>query len=130
MIIDQPSIQFISKDWGFEKHLTDNDNYCGKLLYLVKHKKCSFHYHRVKDETLYLYSGKIRLFYLDLPMSQLPASEWHILQHVDLKQIVLKPGDNFCIPPGRVHQLVGIEDSQIFEFSVPRNDEKDVYRIR
>jgi len=53
------SIEFVSKGWGHEKVICNTEEYCGKLLYFVKGKKCSFHYHKLKDETFYLQSGKI-----------------------------------------------------------------------
>ena len=33
-------IKFISKGWGFEKWIVNKEEYCGKLLYLAKDKRC------------------------------------------------------------------------------------------
>ena len=56
-------IKFVPKGWGFEKWIVNNEEYCGKLLYFVKGKRCSFHYHKLKDEVFYLQSGKMVVKY-------------------------------------------------------------------
>ena len=56
-------IKFVPKGWGFEKWIVNCDKYCGKLLYFVKGKKCSWHYHKIKDEVFYIHSGKIMVLY-------------------------------------------------------------------
>ena len=43
-------IKFVPKGWGFEKWIVNCEQYCGKLLYIAKGKKCSWHYHNKKDE--------------------------------------------------------------------------------
>ena len=52
-------MNFVPKGWGFEKWIVNNDEYCGKLLYFVKGRRCSWHYHVLKDEVFYVQSGKI-----------------------------------------------------------------------
>jgi hypothetical protein len=54
-------MKFVPKGWGFEKWIVNNEEYCGKLLYFVKGKRCSWHYHELKDEVFYIQSGKILL---------------------------------------------------------------------
>ena len=60
--IDIP-IAFVPKGWGFEKWIVNCEEYCGKLLYFVKGRKCSWHYHELKDEVFYIQSGKILVRY-------------------------------------------------------------------
>ncbi|HBY66694.1 MAG TPA: cupin domain-containing protein, partial [Flavobacteriaceae bacterium] len=43
-------MNFVPKGWGFEKWIVNNEEYCGKLLYFVKGKRCSWHFHKLKDE--------------------------------------------------------------------------------
>ena len=38
-------IKYVPKGWGYEKWIANSEDYCGKLLYIVKDKKCSWHYH-------------------------------------------------------------------------------------
>ena len=58
-------IAIYPKGWGYEKWIVNKDEYCGKLLHIIKGKKCSWHYHKLKDETFYLQEGKILLKYSD-----------------------------------------------------------------
>ena len=109
-------LHIVSKGWGFEKWIVNNEKYCGKLLYFVKDRKCSWHYHKIKDETFYIQSGKLLLYY-----------GWH--EEMSLcSSIVLKKGDHFHIPVGLKHQMQALEDTELFEFSTQHFDD-DSYRI-
>ena len=44
------------------------------------------------------------------------------------EEIVLGPGDNFHVYVGLRHQMVAIEDTELYEFSTQHFDE-DSYRI-
>ncbi len=139
MIVDRPAITVVSKDWGFEKIITNTDNCCGKLLYIVKDKKCSLHYHKRKDETLYVQNGKVIIYYCDnieliKNMSKNIITDAALMALYDcnkpgtLSKLILKRGENFYIPPTRLHQILAIEDTEIFEFSSKHFD-SDIYRI-
>lgn len=105
---------YVEKSWGHEDWIY-NGRYCGKKLHVTKGKACSFHYHKVKDEVMYLESGKIVLTY-----------GWdEDLSHA--ATITLTPDMAFHIPPGMWHKFQGLEDSVITEFSTHHND-KDVVR--
>ncbi|HAI43074.1 MAG TPA: cupin domain-containing protein, partial [Maribacter sp.] len=45
------------------------------------------------------------------------------------KEIVLNPGDNFHVYIGLRHQMIALEDSELFEFSTEHFD-SDSYRIQ
>jgi len=107
-------LKMVPKGWGFEKWIVNNEKYCGKILYIVKDHKCSWHYHKIKDETFYVQSGKIELRYgkdHDINMST---------------SVVLNKGDHFHIPVGLVHQMRAIEDTELFEFSTQHFDEDSI----
>ena len=112
------SIKFVPKGWGFEKWIVNCEEYCGKLLYFVKGKRCSWHYHKLKDEVFYVQSGKILVKYSD---------------HTDkldlADEVILGPGDNFHVYRGLRHQMIALEDTELFEFSTQHFD-SDSYRIR
>ena len=108
-------LHIVPKGWGFEKWIVNNEKYCGKLLYLIKDRKCSLHFHKLKDETFYLQSGKILMIY--------GSSE------NDLKQIILNRGDHFHIPVYMLHQMIALEDTELFEFSTQHFD-SDSYRVK
>ena len=49
----QPPIKFVKKGWGYELWIVNKPEYCGKLLFFNEGKKCSWHYHILKDEVFY-----------------------------------------------------------------------------
>lgn len=110
-------LKIVSKGWGFEKWIVNNEKYCGKILYMIKDYKCSWHYHKIKDETFYVQSGKIILYYSTTNTDVTRANK-----------VVLGPGDHFHIPVGLKHQMYALEDTELFEFSTQHFDE-DSYRI-
>ena len=116
---NEPSIEikFASKGWGFEKWIVNCEEYCGKLLYFVKGKKCSWHYHKLKDEVFYVQSGQIVVWYSD----QDDIDKAH--------SVILKKGDNFHVYRGLRHRMLALEDTELFEFSTQHFD-TDSYRIQ
>ena len=85
-----------------------------KLLYFVKGKKCSWHYHKLKDETFYIQSGRIRLRYSD---------DDEIAHAIE---VILCPGDKFHIYRGLRHQMEALTDVELFEFSTEHFDEDSI----
>lgn len=114
-------MKIVNKGWGYEKWIVNKKEYCGKLLYFNKGKRCSFHYHKLKDETFYLQSGKLLIRYCDIHDYEDGGEEV-----VDEK--ILNEGDNFYVYPTLIHQMVALENSELFEFSTQHFDE-DSYRI-
>ena len=104
------------KGWGHEKWIVNNDLYCGKLLFFVKGKRCSFHYHKIKTETFYLQSGLVKILH---------SADDKIDK---AKEIILKPGFSFHVPVSLRHQVIALENSELFEFST-QHFETDSYRI-
>ncbi len=109
-------INFVPKGWGFEKWIVNKEQYCGKLLYFVKGRRCSWHYHKIKDEVFYVQSGKIKVKYSDY--DDLDCAN----------EIILGPGDNFHVPTGLRHQMIALQDTELFEFSTEHFD-SDSYRL-
>ena len=104
------------KGWGYEKWIVNKEDYCGKLLHMIKGKKSSWHYHTLKDETFYLQDGKILLKYSDDDDIK------------KAKEIVLNRGDKFHIYRGLRHQMFALEDTDLFEFST-QHFEHDSNRV-
>ncbi len=109
-------IKHVEKGWGYEKWIVNCKEYCGKLLYFFKNKKCSWHYHILKDEVFYVQSGKILLKYGDDDNIE------------NSKELVLECGDRFHIYRGLRHQMLALEDTELFEFSTQHFD-SDSHRI-
>ena len=109
-------IEIFPKGWGYEKWIVNKDEYCGKLLHMIKGKKCSWHYHKLKDETFYLQEGKILLKYSDEDNIE------------ESKELILERGDKFHVYRGLRHQMFALEDTDLFEFSTQHFD-NDSYRV-
>jgi quercetin dioxygenase-like cupin family protein len=114
--VDTSIVNYVPKGWGFEKWIVNCEEYCGKLLYFVKGKRCSWHYHKLKDEVFYIHSGKILVKYSD--DEELSTAN----------EIVLTPGDRFHVYRGLKHQMIALEDTELYEFSTQHFDE-DSHRI-
>lgn len=104
------------RGWGYEKWIENIPEYCGKLLHVEAGKKGSLHFHMNKTETMFLQSGRFDLIFVDPD----EGKEY---------TIQMNPGDSILIPRGQVHQIVALEDSDIFEFSTV-HEESDSRRVR
>ena len=107
-------MNFVPKGWGFEKWIVNNDEYCGKLLYFVKGKKCSWHYHLLKDEVFYIQRGAVELIY---SLQDNPEVA---------DKIILIEGDKFHVPRGMRHQMFALKDTELFEFSTTHFDSDSI----
>ena len=103
-------IEVYAKGWGYEKWIVNKDEYCGKVLHMIKGKKCSWHYHMLKDETFYLQEGRILLRYSDEDDIE------------KAKELILERGDKFHVYRGLRHQMFALEDTDLFEFSTQHFD--------
>ena len=103
----------VEKPWGYELHWAKTERYVGKLIHVNKGQALSLQYHNVKDETIYLWSGRI-LFEIEIGG--------------ELVQRDMLPGEAVHITPKTVHRMTAIEDSDIFEVSTPELD--DVVRLQ
>ena len=102
----------VPKPWGEEIIFAETDRYAGKILVVKKGEILSLQYHEKKEETLYLYRGRVRLWI-----------------EVDgaLNEKIMLPGDSRHIHPLTRHRMEALEDSEIFEVSSPELD--DVVRL-
>ena len=98
----------VKKEWGKEICLVNRD-YCGKKLILNKGFRCSMHFHKNKDETFYILTGKV-------------------LMEIGNKKYIMLPGHSILIEPNTKHRFTGLEDSEIMEFSTHHED-SDTYKL-
>jgi len=105
----------VEKPWGHEIWWARTDRYVGKILHVRKGESLSLQYHKVKDETILLQSGRL-LF-----------ETRAVGEEGDLKRLEMEPGDVFHIVPGTLHRMTGLEDCDILEVSTPELD--DVVRL-
>jgi quercetin dioxygenase-like cupin family protein len=102
----------VEKPWGYELHWAKTDRYVGKVLHVTAGHALSLQYHNVKDETIYLYTGRM-LFEFE--------------RDGELVRREMAPGDVFHVTPKTVHRMTAIEDCDILEVSTPELD--DVVRL-
>jgi mannose-6-phosphate isomerase len=102
----------IEKPWGYELHWAKTDRYVGKILHVNAGHALSLQYHNKKDETMYLYSGRMVL---------------ETEQEGQLVKWEMTPGDSVHITPKTVHRITAIEDCDVLEVSTPELD--DVVRL-
>jgi mannose-6-phosphate isomerase len=102
----------VDKPWGYELHWAKTDRYVGKLIHINKGHALSLQYHNLKDETIYLSSGRM-LFEIEVD-GKLVGRE-------------MTPGEAVHVTPKTVHRMTAIEDSDVFEVSTP--ELQDVVRL-
>lgn len=85
--------QEVKKKWGGELWFANNEQYCGKLLWVDQYRWSSegrFHYHKIKDETFFCIEGELTLEYEE-------DGVFH--------SITLSPQQSFRIYPGTKHRF-------------------------
>ena len=53
----------IKKPWGREELLEKNKKYMVKRLFMKKGHRCSLQYHNKKKETIFVLSGKLKIYF-------------------------------------------------------------------
>ena len=107
--------EIVKKGWGSEVIFVNNDLYCGKILKFNKEAKFSMHYHLKKKETWYVSSGKFLFKYIDTT-------------NADIIETILEVGDTITNEIGEPHQIICLEEGDIFEVSTTHQD-SDSYRV-
>lgn len=111
------NITFVPKKWGYEKIIVNNDEYCGKLLFIAKDHYSSWHYHEKKHETFYISKGTLKL-----GLAKGTGPSWRD----DIYYVFLREGDSFVMEPLRIHRLIGLSDVELFEFSTHSEDSDSI----
>ena len=107
----------VDKGWGYELIWATNDKYCGKIMVFERiGAKFSMHFHKEKDETWFVNTGRFLLNYIDTKTAEYKSQE-------------LTSGMTWHNPPLQPHQLVCMEPgSSITEVST-HDSVEDNYRI-
>jgi mannose-6-phosphate isomerase len=104
----------VDKPWGWELIWAHADAYVGKVLFVRAGHSLSLQFHREKDESWYVESGRARL-------------ELGEVGQTALDEEVVSAGACFRYRPGTVHRVTALEDTTILEVSTPHLD--DVVRL-
>ena len=107
-------VRRVEKPWGHELIWALTDTYCGKVLFVRAGHALSLQFHREKDESWLVQSGRAKL---ELGEAGQGA----------LAEEVVGPGYAFHYRPGTVHRVTALDDTTILEVSTPQLD--DVVRL-
>lgn len=108
-----PLPRVVAKPWGSEVWWAHTSRYAGKILRVTAGQRLSVQYHRAKDETSYLLSGRLLLF-------KGPAAD-------ELTSQEMHAGEAWRNRPGEIHAVEALEDCEVLEVSTPDLD--DVVRL-
>ena len=105
-------VQRVPKPWGYEVIFAKTGRYVGKILHVTKGECLSLQYHEMKEETLYVVAGELKL----------------TIEHDgDRREVTLRAGEAFHIPPRLIHRMEAVVDTDVAEVSTPELD--DVVRL-
>ena len=102
----------VEKPWGYELIWAKTKDYVGKILHINQGHKLSLQFHRKKDETIHVQSGRL-LFVVD--------------EGAGLVEREMKPGESYHVKPFMKHRMVALTDCEVLEVSTPELD--DVVRL-
>ena len=105
-------IRRVPKPWGYELIFAKTGRYVGKILHIDQGHTLSLQYHEMKEETLFVVRGELKLT---------------IEHNGDRRELLLREGEAFHIPPRMIHRMEAVRDTDVAEVSTPELD--DVVRL-
>lgn len=107
----------VEKPWGHELIWAHTDRYVGKILHIRAGESLSYQFHEVKEETIFVLSGRLRIHFAPNPESEPVVRD-------------LDEGAVFHITPHLCHRFEAPEggaDVDLLETSTPELN--DVVRL-
>lgn len=98
-------MEFINKPWGHEIVWASTDLYLGKILHINAGHMISLHHHDQKDETLYVYKGKVDVLIED--------NDGNMRSHI------YNESSTIHIPVGIKHRIIAVTDAELLEVAAP-----------
>ncbi len=105
-------IHRVPKPWGYELIFAKTDRYAGKILHVNRGECLSLQYHEMKEETLFVVQGELRLT---------------VEYDGERRVVILREGEAFHIPPRLIHRMEAVVDTDVAEVSTP--ELHDVVRL-
>ena len=105
--------KIIKKPWGYEILIEKNKKYMFKKLFMKKGHRCSLQFHKKKTETIFILSGKLKIFF---------GKNKNKLNH---KTFVSQ--STMTIKPKIIHRMQALTDCIYLESSSP--EITDVIRL-
>lgn len=106
------AVRRVPKPWGYELIFGVTDRYVGKILHVDRGESLSLQFHEMKEETLFVVRGELKLT---------------IEVDGDRREVRLREGEAFHIPPRMIHRMEAVVDTDVAEVSTPELD--DVVRL-
>jgi mannose-6-phosphate isomerase len=106
-------VKRVEKPWGYELVYASTERYCGKIIFIRAGEELSLQFHKKKDETIYVQSGRVE-FEIGDPGKPTDTE-------------VVAPGRAFRLEPGTVHRIRALEDTVALEVSTAEMN--DVVRL-
>lgn len=97
------------KCWGKNIEIFKNDSVSANLLHLVKGGVCSWHFHKHKNNTFYVVSGKV-------------------LIKTEYNETILEPEQSILINAPVKHLFEALEDSKMIEIMWVLYSPEDIVR--
>jgi mannose-6-phosphate isomerase-like protein (cupin superfamily) len=109
--MSEPTV--VDKPWGHEFIWAKTSCYVGKILHVRAGEALSLQFHRVKDETVMVLTGRLKFeFFVE-------GAEPSVRE--------LGPREPFHVAAGLRHRMIAIEDTDVLEVSTPELE--DVVRL-
>lgn len=108
-----PLEKHVEKPWGSETWIAVNEHYALKMIRLNKGSRTSLQYHNIKEEHIYMLSGKLSVEEDD--------------EQGKLVVTCYETGEVMYSAPLSKHRLTALEDSVLIEVSTPHL--ADVIRV-
>lgn len=109
--------KFVRKDWGYERWITNTEDYCMKHLFCMQGIFSSdgkFHFHKEKDETFYCIKGYLLLQTVD---------------RLEIQDYILCPNFSIRLRPNTYHRFTAITETAEFIEASTHHDDEDTYRV-
>lgn len=120
---ENAAVYTVKKPWGAEFWLSgEHPFYCFKKIQLNKGMRTSLQFHREKQETNVIISGRVRLYY-----QKAGTAKEHIPDLSQITSIDLDAPVTMDIAPYTVHRIEALTDIEFLEISTPQVH--DVIRI-
>lgn len=103
----------IQKPWGIEEIQELNERYMLKKLTMYKGCRCSLQYHNNKIETIYVLSGKLKIY------------SGNSIEKLNVK--IYEQNEFVTIFPMKIHRMEAVSDCVYLETSTP--DTEDTVRL-
>tara|TARA_A100001011_G_C14164205_1_gene779588 strand:- start:424 stop:885 length:462 start_codon:yes stop_codon:yes gene_type:complete len=134
-ISDENNVKKVMKPWGYELWMADqtNSKFAFKKIFIRAPYQSSIQFHEVKEESIFISSGKGILHYSDekIDIEKFKRNLYSqdeindIIKNLKVKE--LGPGSSINVKTGYIHSIEAVQDITIFEASTLELE--DVYRL-